>query len=100
MKRGESEKGMMPDLATFNGAQQFLAAIGARLSGSRARGDWHEESDWDYYLSQRGITRLHKALDRQGVGWDSPFVGCITWWPDGVQVETSFLFPRRSPWRS
>jgi hypothetical protein len=28
------------------------------------------------------------------VVWESPFVGCVTWWPDGYQVEVSSIFPR------
>jgi hypothetical protein len=64
------------------------------LSGSLSRGDSHANSDIDVYLPERHIKPLVALLKAQGVVWDSPFVGCVTWWPDGYQVEVSSIFPR------
>jgi hypothetical protein len=81
------------NLATLRGALSWLAERGY-LSGSRSRGDFRPDSDIDVQLADRHVKVLVKVLRRQNVEWDSPFVGSVTWWPDGVQVETSFLFPR------
>ena len=89
----------MGTLDTLAGAQQFIEAHGGKLSGSRARGDWADDSDWDYWLSLRVIrTVLKPALDAQGVRWESPMTGAITWYPEGTQVEVSDLFPKRQPY--
>lgn len=81
------------DLSTLEGSLIWLSARGF-LSGSRARGDFRFNSDIDVYLANSHIKKLRRELDKQKVKWDSPFVGSITWWPEGTQVETSFLFPR------
>lgn len=97
---------MAHDLSTFAGAQGWLQEHRAVLSGSRARGDWHDGSDWDYYLPIEPMReKLIPLLNSQGVEWESPFIGSVTWYPlddDGcaVQVETSELFPKRPPYHS
>lgn len=81
------------DLSTLRGALSWLATRGY-LSGSRSRGDWRLDSDIDVRLADRSVKLLVKELRRQNVEWSSPFIGSVTWYPEGVQVEASFLFPR------
>lgn len=89
------------DLSTLAGSQTFILAHKGRLSGSRANGTATSSSDWDYYLRESAVHgHLRAALQEQSIAWDSPFLGSITWWPEGIQIETSYLFPRRSPRRT
>ena len=81
------------DLSTLTGALRWLSVRGF-ISGSISRGDNHAGSDIDVRLADRHVKALKRELIRQGVAWDSPFMGCITWYPEGVQVETAFIFPR------
>lgn len=81
---------------TFADAQSLIAAHGGRLSGSRAYGQPHPCSDWDYWMPERQVKRLLRVLITHGVEWDSPFLGSVTWWPDDEQVEISYLFPKNA----
>ena len=85
-----------PNLNRLGECLEWLASRG-RLSGSYARGTYHGESDVDVRLAERQVKVLKRMLMQQRVKWDSPFLGSITWWPDGVQVEVSYLFPRYKP---
>lgn len=80
------------NLSTLGGALRWLAKRGF-LSGSFGRGETSGK-DIDIHLNDRYIQKLKTTLIAQKVNWNSPFVGSITWWPEGVQVETSSLFPR------
>ena len=71
-----------------------ILQMGGTLSGSRAFGTPQPDSDWDYYLSNSKIGRYKRWLTRMHIQWDSCFIGTITCWPEGDQVEVSFLFPR------
>lgn len=71
----------------------YLAERGY-LSGSWARGDARRDSDVDVRLAERYVKPLAAALMAQGVKWESAFLGSLTWWPDGMQVEVSYLYPR------
>jgi hypothetical protein len=83
-----------PNLKSLHESLQWLSERGY-LSGSFARNDGTGTfKDVDVRLADRHVKKLRAMLDAQGVEWDSPFVGCITWWPEGKQVETAFLFPR------
>ena len=84
---------------TLDETQDKLRKLGAKLSGSRARGDWHIDSDWDYYLREKQIKPLIRWLDTNAVQWYSPIVGSVTFYCiDGEQVEVSMLFPMRAPY--
>lgn len=81
-----------PDLSKLEDSLRWLAARGY-LSGSLGRGE-PSGKDIDVRLADSHVKALKRLLNAQKVHWDSPFMGCITWWPEGVQVETAFLFPR------
>ena len=80
------------DLSDLTSSLEWLAKRGW-LSGSLARGK-ERAKDIDVCVNDRTIASLKALLREQNVPWDSPFIGCITWYPDGVQLETSTLFPR------
>ena len=87
----------MPDarrVVTLAEAQSEIARLGGRLSGSRAYGTPRADSDWDYWLPERRVKQLLKWVIERGMRWESPFLGSFTFWPDGEQVEVSYLFPR------
>lgn len=89
------------DLSTLKGSQAFILAHKGKLSGSRARGDATPSSDWDYYLSMTAVRHhLKPTLTTQDIPWDSPFIGAITWRPQGIMLEVSSLFPTKPPYRS
>ncbi len=83
---------------TLAEAQALVLRYGGKLSGSRAFGQPHAESDWDYWMAERNVKRLHRELTRLGVPWDSVFLGSISFFvfdEDGDNmVEVSYLFPR------
>jgi len=82
-------------VTNFNDLDESLEWLAKRgwLSGSLGRGE-SSGKDIDVFLPDRHIQALKKLLNAQEIEWDSPFIGCITWWPGDVQVETSYLFPR------
>lgn len=83
-----------PNLSNLHDSLTWLAKRGF-LSGSYARDDGTGTGkDIDVRLADRHVKTLKKMLNDQRVAWDSPFMGCITWHPGGVQVETAFIFPR------
>ena len=79
---------------TLADAQAKILSLGGRLSGSRAYGEPRPDSDWDYWMPERKVILLLKWIIASGERWDSPFLGSVTWRPDGIQVEVSYLFPR------
>jgi hypothetical protein len=85
----------MESLSTLDGARAWIERHRSVLSGSRARGDWHEDSDWDYKLAYRDVKILGRELRRQGIEFDSCITGHISWEPDGVRVEVYDCFPTR-----
>ena len=85
--------GRTVDLDKFADSQKWLQNHGARLAGSRANGTNRADSDWDYFLPLDILrNELKPLLNKQGVYWDSPIVGAITWWPEGTQIEVSDMF--------
>ena len=85
---------MSPDMTLLDDSLNWLAKRGW-LSGSFARCDGTGTfKDIDVRLADRYVAQLKRLLTEQKVEWDSPFMGCITWWPEGIQVETAFIFPR------
>ena len=82
----------MVDFSSLDDSLKWLAKRGW-LSGSLGRGEAFGK-DIDVLVKTRTIAELKSGLNEQGVEWDSPLTGCITWYPEGVQVETSDLFPR------
>ena len=82
----------MTDFRDLVASLKWLAGRGY-LSGSLGRGEAYGK-DIDIAVTDRTIADLKRKLNEQGVEWDSPFMGCITWYPEGTQVETSTLFPR------
>ena len=87
------------DLTTLDGARAWIERHRSVLSGSRARGDWHEDSDWEYNLAYRDVKILGRELRRQGIEFDSCITGHISWEPDGVRVEVYDCFPTRYPFK-
>ena len=81
---------------TLTQARSLVESYGGRLSGSRAYGRPSPDSDWDYWMPERQVKRLLRDLIARGVRWDSPFLGSVTFWAEGEQVEVSFLFPRNA----
>ena len=84
---------MKTDFSLLVPSLLWLAARGY-ISGSYAYAGATELSDIDVRLAERHVKVLKRLLCAQNVTWDSPFLGSITWWPEGVQVEVSYLFPR------
>lgn len=82
-------------MVDFSDLEQSLTWLSKRgyLSGSLGRGE-PRGKDIDVFVTDRTIADLKRQLNDQDVEWSSPFMGCITWWPEDVQVETSSLFPR------
>lgn len=70
-----------------------LQKHGARLTGSWARGEEHDGSDYDFYIRDSKWKAFVKAAPP---GWESPTVGSIGWRVDGVLIEASCIF-RRQP---
>lgn len=89
----------MEDLTTFEGAQRWIERHRSVLSGSRARGDWGADSDWDYRLAFRDVQILGRELRRQGIKFGSCIIGHISWEPEGVRVEVYDGFPTRYPFK-
>ena len=82
----------MTDFRNLDESLKWLARRGY-LSGSLGRGESYGK-DIDVLVTDRTIADLKRGLNEQGVSWSSPMMGCITWHPEDVQVETSTLFPR------
>lgn len=80
--------------ARFSAVQAEVLKRGGRLSGSRAFGTPRPDSDWDYWLPSRQIRPFWRWLNQQEQPWESPLVGAVTCYPDGVMVEVSCWFPR------
>lgn len=81
-----------PDFRSLDASLGWLAKRGY-LSGSLGRGEAYGR-DIDVLVTDRSIADLKAGLREQGIEFSSPFMGCITWHPEDVQVETSTLFPR------
>ena len=79
--------------------QQYLESHGAILSGSRARGDWTEDSDWDYCMSLKQLRgHLIPWLAQHGIPWTSCMTGSVTFDVADIQVEVSDLYPKKLPY--
>lgn len=68
-----------------------LVKVGARLTGSWARGDEHAHSDYDFMVSE---SRWKTFVRDAPGGWESPISGAITWRIGDIQIEASMLFRR------
>jgi hypothetical protein len=81
-----------PDLRLLEDSLRWLAGRGF-LSGSLGRGERFGK-DIDVHCHLKHVKALKELLNAQGVSWESPVTGAITWHPEGTQVEVSDLFPR------
>lgn len=66
-----------------------LVSAGARLTGSRARGDEHAGSDYDFYVSEKAWKRFRQAAP---AGWESCVVGHVGWYTREGLIEASYIF--------
>lgn len=66
-----------------------LARHSARLTGSWARGQAHDGSDFDFYVPGAQWERFVASAPP---GWESPIIGSIGWYTSLGLIDVSYLF--------
>ena len=80
---------------TLREVEAFIKGHGGRLTGSRAFGEPHQASDWDFWIPEQRWRGFVAAVKTAGIAFKSEIVGHIVFWTDDDElVECCDFFPR------